>query len=67
MASGIFKMNPELNTKDKYFQKLYTELLTEFSPLIIDMDKIYSTIYNNVIESKKISEENKQLLLNLYE
>ncbi|CAD8081262.1 unnamed protein product [Paramecium primaurelia] len=67
MASGIFKMNPELNTRDKYFQTLSTELLAEFSPLIIEMDKIYSTIYNNVIESKKISEENKQLLLNLYE
>ncbi|CAD8084218.1 unnamed protein product [Paramecium sonneborni] len=31
------------------------------------MDKIYSTIYNNVIESRKISKENKELLLNLYE
>lgn len=59
MASGIFKMNPELNTRDKYFKTLYTELLAEFSPLIIEMDEIYSTIYNNVIESKKISEENK--------
>ncbi|CAK87668.1 unnamed protein product (macronuclear) [Paramecium tetraurelia] len=67
MVSGIFKMNPELSTRDKYFKTLYAELLTQFSPLITDMDEIYSKIYNNVIESKKISEENKQLLLNLYE
>ena len=55
MASGIFKLNPELSTKDKYFTTLYNELLAEFSPLINNMDGIYSTIYKNVIESKKIS------------
>ncbi|CAD8197029.1 unnamed protein product [Paramecium pentaurelia] len=67
MVSGIFKMNPQLNNKEKYFQTLYTELLKEFAPLINDMDEIYSKIYNNVIESRKMSEQNKQLLLNLYE
>lgn len=56
MVSGIFKMNPQLNNKEKYFQTLYTELLKEFAPLINDMDEIYSKIYNNVIESRKMSE-----------
>ncbi|CAD8116980.1 unnamed protein product [Paramecium sonneborni] len=63
----IFKMNPELNIKDKYYKTLYNELLQKFSPLIKDMDTIYSKIYNNVIESRKINIENKDLLLNLYE
>lgn len=31
------------------------------------MDNIYSTIYNDIVASNKIDEENKNLLLNLYE
>lgn len=67
MASGIFSRNPELSTRDKYFKTLYNELLAEFKPLIADMNEIYSSIYNEVISSKKISTTNKDLLLSLYE
>ncbi|CAD8187906.1 unnamed protein product [Paramecium octaurelia] len=62
-----FALNPELNTRDKYFQTQYKELIEEFKPLLVEMDEIYSHIYNDIVASTKISDDNKNLLLNLYE
>ncbi|CAD8106697.1 unnamed protein product [Paramecium sonneborni] len=67
MASGIFKLNPELNTKDKYFSRLYVELLNSFVILQNESTSVFEHIYNDIVASKKISQENKDLLLRMYE
>ncbi|CAD8106769.1 unnamed protein product [Paramecium sonneborni] len=63
----VFSQNSELRTEDRYFSTQYQELLEVFNPLLIEMDGIYSNIYNDVVESSKINDYNKNRLLNLFE
>ncbi|CAD8096407.1 unnamed protein product [Paramecium primaurelia] len=67
MASGVFHLNPELSTKDKYFSRLYAELLNQFVILQKDSTSVFEHIYNDIVASKKISSANKDLLLKMYE
>ncbi|CAD8187848.1 unnamed protein product [Paramecium octaurelia] len=67
MASGVFRLNPELSTKDKYFTRLYAELLKQFVSLQEDSTSIFEHIYSDIVASKKISSSNKELLLKMYE
>ncbi|CAD8187135.1 unnamed protein product [Paramecium octaurelia] len=65
--SGIYIQNPEYNKTNGFFQENNKILLTQFK-ISLDLQKEqYNSIYDNIVASKKINDQNKNLLLGLYQ
>ncbi|CAD8116943.1 unnamed protein product [Paramecium sonneborni] len=67
IQSGIYIRNPEYNKKDGFFITNNQILLDQFKSSYEAGKDLYSSIYQNIVASNKISETNKDLLLGLYQ
>ncbi|CAD8197069.1 unnamed protein product [Paramecium pentaurelia] len=65
--SGIYSRNPEYLKKDGFFKTNNQQLLSQFKSSYIAGKNHYSTIYQNIVASTKISDTNKNLLIGLYQ
>ncbi|CAD8106785.1 unnamed protein product [Paramecium sonneborni] len=65
--SGIYLQNPEYNKTDGFFQRNNKILLAQFKMSLELQKEQYNSIYDNIVASAKISDQNKNLLLGLYQ
>ncbi|CAD8084166.1 unnamed protein product [Paramecium sonneborni] len=65
--SEIYSRNPEYYKNDGFFIKNNQDLLNQFKSSYEAGQNLYSSIYQNIVASKKISDSNKDLLLGLYQ